>query len=77
MALEKKSVINLNPEGEALTIEKFRELSGQYSISDEEAEAAVRSIHKLAKIFFLFSSEMIRNEASQNNGNAEFKSKVA
>lgn len=71
------SIKDLNPDFSPLTKEKLRELSGLHDLSDEQAEEAVRSIRKLAKILFLFSSEMNGNAISQNNDNEELKSKVA
>jgi hypothetical protein len=42
----------LNPDKKPLTKEKYRELSGRYDLSDEEAEKAVQDIQLLAKILY-------------------------
>jgi len=45
----KKKFKLINPQGESLTVEKFSELSG-LQLSDEQAEEAVWSIRKFARI---------------------------
>jgi hypothetical protein len=50
MPAKKKSKL-INPKGESLTVEKFRELTG-LQLSDEQTEEAVESIRKFARILF-------------------------
>jgi hypothetical protein len=45
----------VNPTKEALTKEKFRELSGLKDLPDEEAEEMVHSIHLFAKTLYEFA----------------------
>jgi len=47
----KKKFELINPKHEPLTIEKLRELTG-WELSDEEAEEAILSIRKFARILF-------------------------
>ena len=42
---------SLNPRKEPLTPDKFRELSGNPDLNDEEAAIIIQSINKLAAIF--------------------------
>ena len=41
----------LNPRKEPLTLDKFRELTGNSSITDEEAASIIQTINKLTAIF--------------------------
>jgi hypothetical protein len=50
---ENVKLVFLNPKREPLTKEKYRELSGLTSLSDEDAEQAAQDLQKLAKILYL------------------------
>ena len=58
----------INPKGESLTVEKFRELTG-LQLSDEQAEEAVESIKKFARS--LFETAIQQKRLTENKENSD------
>lgn len=46
------SITRINPGKQPLTADKYRELSGQPDLSDEQAEKAAQDIQQFAKILY-------------------------
>ena len=67
MPAKKKSKL-INPKGESLTVEKFRELTG-LQLSDEQAEEAVESIKKFARS--LFETAIQQKRLTENKENSD------
>jgi len=61
----KKKFELINPKHEPLTIEKLGELSG-WELSDEQAEEAVLSIRKFARIIFEVAIQQLRPNQSKS-----------
>lgn len=61
----------INPKKEPLTVEKYRELSG-LQLTDEEAEQAVDSINKLARVLYQFAkSNPLENKSGISSNNKQ------